>query len=74
MVIFKLPLCGGFLRLFALVPIEHQHGLLVYTIRVTLAVYGGDNLQFSKVSLVRFHRRPNGVVIRRKTEGSHGHS
>jgi hypothetical protein len=74
MVIFKLSLCGGFLRFFALVPIEHQHGLLVYTIRVTLAIYGGDNLQLSKVSPVRFHWRPNGLIIRRKTEGSHGHS
>ncbi len=47
--------------------------MLVYTVRVSLAIHGSNNLQLSEVSVVCFHRRTYGIVVRRKAEGAHGH-
>lgn len=64
------------LRPFVFTLTEHQlrPALSVYTSRVTLAIYGGYNLQLSKVSPLRFHRLPHGLIVGRKAEGTHGHS
>lgn len=47
--------------------------MLVYTVRVSLAVHGSNNLQLSEVSLVRLHRCTYGFVVRREAEGTYGH-
>ncbi len=47
--------------------------MLVYTVRVSLAIHGSNNLQLSEVSLVRLHRCAYGFVVRREAEGTYGH-
>ena len=71
--IFKLSLCSELSPAFALVLTESNCGALVYTIRVSLAIYGSNNLQLSEVSVVRFHRFTYGFVVRRNAEETYGH-
>ena len=71
--IFKLFLCCESSLAFALALTEPNCGVLVYTIRVSLAIHGSDNMQLSEVSVVRFHRFTYGLVVRRKAEETYGH-
>jgi hypothetical protein len=47
--------------------------MLVYTVRVSLAIHGSNNLQLSEVSVVHLHRFAYGFVVRREAEGTYGH-
>ena len=47
--------------------------MLVYTIRVSLAIHGSNNLQLSEISFVRLHRCAYGHVVRREAAGKYGH-
>ena len=46
---------------------------VVYTVRVSLAIHGSNNLQLSEGFLVHLHRYAYGFVVRRKAEGTYGH-
>ena len=71
--IFKLSLCCESLPAFALALTEPNCGVLVYTIRVSLAIHGSNNMQLSEVSVVRFHRFTYGFVVRWRPEETYGH-